>query len=72
MTTALQQAFAAAAMLPEREQELLAARLLAELEAENAFDGAIAASAESLRRLAAEALQEYQTGQTEPLVPERL
>jgi hypothetical protein len=40
MTTLLQHAFAEAAKLPQAEQDVLAARLLAELAAEDDFDRA--------------------------------
>jgi hypothetical protein len=40
MSDLLQQAFAAAAKLSAAEQDVLAARVLAELNAENAFDQA--------------------------------
>jgi hypothetical protein len=72
MTTLLQQAFAEAAKLPQEEQDVLAARLLAELQAEDAFDRAIAGSADKLARLAEEALAEHRAGRTEELDPERL
>ena len=72
MTTLLQQAFAEAAKLPQDEQELLAARLLAELAAEDEFDRAIASSSDKLAALAQEALAEYRSGQTEELDPEHL
>jgi hypothetical protein len=72
MTASLQQAFAEAAKLPEPEQELLAARLLAELAAEDEFDRATAGSSDKLAVLAREALAEHRAGQTEELDPERL
>ena len=72
MTTLLQQAFAEAAKLPQPEQDLLAARLLAELAAEDDFDRAIARSSDKLVGLAREALAEHRSGQTEELDPERL
>lgn len=72
MTAILQRAFAEAAKLPEREQDLLAARLLAEIAAENAFDEAISASGSRLVELAEEAIREHQAGETQPLDPERL
>jgi hypothetical protein len=72
MTTLLQQAFAEAAKLPSAEQDLLASRLLAELQAEDEFDRVIAASADKLARLAAEALAERRAGLTQELDPERL
>jgi hypothetical protein len=72
MTTLLQQAFAEAAKLPQAEQDLLAARLLAELAAEDDFDRAIACSSDKLVGLAREALAEHRSGQTKELDPERL
>lgn len=72
MTTLLQQAFEAAGKLPTEEQDLLASRLLAELAAEDDFDRAIAASGKKLASLAAAALDEHRSGQTQPLDPERL
>jgi hypothetical protein len=71
VTTLLQQAFAEAAKLPAAEQDLLASRLLAELEAEDDFDRAVARSSDMLARLATEALAEHRAGRTEPLDPER-
>jgi hypothetical protein len=72
MTTLLQQAFDEAAKLSPAEQDLLASRLLAELAAEDAFDRAIAHSADKLARLAAEALAEHRAGMTQELNPENL
>lgn len=72
MTTLLQQAFDEAAKLPVAEQEVLAARLLAEMAAEDEFDQAIASSADKLARLSAEALTEYRAGLTQELDPDRL
>ena len=72
MTTLLQQAFAEAGKLPQAEQELLAARLLAELADEDDFDRAIAGSSDKLAALAQEALAEYRSGQTQELDPEGL
>ena len=72
MTALLQQAFAKAAKLPESEQDVLAYRLLAELAAEDDFDGAIARSSGKLVGLAQEALAEHRAGLTEELDPERL
>jgi hypothetical protein len=67
MTTLLQQAFAEAAKLSPAEQDVLAARLLAELAAEHEFDCAIASSAGTLAALAREALAEHRVGQVEEL-----
>ncbi|MBX9624517.1 MAG: hypothetical protein K2X82_11975 [Gemmataceae bacterium] len=66
MTALLQQAFAAAAALPPSEQDELAARLLAELAAEDAFDLAIAGSASKLVGPANEALAGHRAGLTPP------
>ena len=72
MNASLQRAFDEAAKLPPEAQEVLAARLLAELEAEDDFDRAIAASADRLAIFAAEALEEFNSGKTEELHPDRL
>lgn len=72
MTTLLEQAFAEAAKRSHEEQDLLASRLLSELAAEDAFDRAIAASADKLAELARHAIDEHRGGNTEELDPERL
>ena len=54
------------------DQEVLALRLLAELNAENEFDRAIAESAPKLAGLAAEALLAFRAGRTEEVDPDRL
>lgn len=72
MTKLLEQAFAEAAKLPADEQDLLAARLLTELAAEDDFDRAIARSSDKLSDIAAEALAEYRAGMTQELDPDRL
>jgi len=71
MTTLLEQAFARAARLSEAEQDALASRLLAELEAEDAFDEVIMRSSYKLEGLANEALAEDRAGLTEELDPEK-
>ena len=72
MTELLQSAFAKASELPAAEQDVLAARLLAELAEEDEFDRAIAASSDKLARLAQAALDEYRAGQTQELDPDAL
>lgn len=72
MTPLLQQAFTAAAALPAAEQDVLAARVLAELVADDEFDRAIAGSDGKLAALAEEALAEYRAGKTAALDPDRL
>lgn len=72
MTALLQQAFAEAAKRSSEEQDVLAARLLAELAAENAFDRSIASSADKLANLVRQALAEHRAGETIDLDPEQL
>lgn len=72
MTTLLQQAFSEAAKLPDLEQNLIGSRLLAELSEETEFDRAIAATSDTLARLAQEALTEHRMGLTQELKPEQL
>lgn len=72
MTKLLNDAFARAAELTPAEQDVLAARVLAELAEEGEFDQAISGSSEKLARLAHDALTEYREGQTQELDPERL
>jgi hypothetical protein len=67
MTTMLEQAFRAAAQLPEDEQNLLASRLLAELAQEDEFDKKIARTTDKLSAMAREALAEYRAGLSQPL-----
>lgn len=68
MTTLLQQAFAEAARLPDAEQDLLAARLLAEVAAEDDFDRKITATASRVTKLSEAALAECETGKTMPII----
>jgi len=72
METPLERAFAEALKLPKDEQDVLAARLLAELAVEDDFDRAIAGSAHKLGRLAEQAIAEFRGGKTEELDPDRL
>lgn len=70
MTKLLELAFAEAGKLSSEEQDLLASRLLAELSDEDAFDRAIAGSADKLASLAKDALAEHRSGQTQELEPD--
>ena len=72
MTALLQQAFQEASQRSREEQDVLAARLLAELAAENAFDKKLAGSADKLAELARQAIDENRAGETKELDPERL
>lgn len=72
MTSLLERAFAEASKLPPEEQDLLAARWLAELQLEDEFDRALAEPSEKLDELAREALAEHRAGLTEALDPDTL
>lgn len=72
MTKRLEEAFAAAAKLPEQEQEALAEWLLAELSQEQQWMHTLASSQSALGQLSNEARAEYRAGRTQPLDPERL
>lgn len=72
MTKALQDVFKEAEKLPEAEQEQLAAAIRAELEAENVWEGRLAASTKAFEALAEEASAEHRAGRTLPLEPEKL
>ena len=72
MTTLLERAFEEAAKLSPDEQDVLAARLLAELASEDEFDRVLSGSGDRLAQLAAQALAEHRAGQTEELDPARL
>ena len=70
--TKLEQAFAEAAKLPQEEQEALAAWILEELASEKHWDEMLGRSADTLAKLADEALAEHRAGKTQPLDPDRL
>lgn len=72
MTALLEQAFAQAAKLSDEEQDLLASWLLTNLNAEDAFDDKIAATADKLAALSRKALEEHRAGLTQELIPEQL
>ena len=72
MTKALKDAFKEAEKLPEREQDLLAAAIRAEIEVERAWEAQLAASGGALGALADEALAEHRSGRTLPLDPDEL
>ncbi len=67
MTRALKKAFEAASRLPEGEQDALATVILAELESEQRWDELFQHSADTLAKLAKEALAEDRAGRTRPL-----
>ena len=72
MTQLLKKAFDQAAQLPPEEQDALANWVLEEIASERRWDEAFRASADRLKALAEEALQEAREGRTEELDPDRL
>ena len=72
VATLLERAFAKASKLTTAEQDVLAARLLAELADEDDFDRTIAATSDKLAILARRALAEHKAGLTEELNPDFL
>lgn len=72
MTKALKKAFEAAAKLPDREQEELAAAILEELAADERWEAAFADSQAVLKRFTDEAVREHRAGRTEALDPDAL
>ena len=72
MTTLLEHAFAKAATLTAAEQDVLGARLLAELADEDDFDRSVAATTDKLVSLARQALAEHAAGLTEEMDPDSL
>ena len=71
-TKALQDAFAAAARLPDDEQDSLAAAILEEVALDNRWDASLRGSGGALGRLADEALADHRGGHSDPLDPEKL
>ena len=67
MTKSLKKAFDAASKLPEAEQDALAAAILEELESEKRWDELFHRSADTLAKLAKDALAEDRAGRTRPL-----
>jgi hypothetical protein len=67
VTKLLEKAFARAASLPAGEQDAFAEFVLAELESEERWTRAFAASQEELASLAQEAAADYKAGRTRPL-----
>jgi len=69
LTRALEEAFREASKLTETEQNALAAAIRAELDAE--WDESLNDSQDTLAKLADEAFNEFQSGQTQPLQPKK-
>jgi hypothetical protein len=72
MTKLLEQAIAAAASLPDTDQDVLARLMLEEIDSERRWDDLFSQSQDVLERMASEALAEYAAGQTTALDPERI
>ena len=72
MTQLLEKAFEKASELPEEEQDDFAAFILEELESERQWEQAFSESQDELERLADEALEEYNAGDSEKLDPGQL
>ena len=72
MTKALKEAFEAASLLPEPEQDALAAAIVQELAADERWEAALAATPDALARLAAEALAEHRAGRSQALDPDAM
>ena len=66
MTKLLEQAFAAVSRLPDAEQDVVASRLLEDIDAEAKWDAIFEATADGLSTLAAQALSEFRAGKTSP------
>lgn len=67
LTQLLEKAFHEAAKLPAKEQDALAERILAEIEAEKRWDELMAGSQDLLEQWAKDALAEHRAGKTIPV-----
>jgi hypothetical protein len=72
MTELVEQAIARLKSLPAREQDLIAAMILEELEDEKLWDKSFSRSQDTLAQLASAAMAEHCAGQTLELDPETL
>ena len=72
MPDLVDRAFAEIAKLPKERQDAVAAWILEELATERRWDESFAQSADTLERLADEALAEHRRGNTRLLDPDKL
>lgn len=72
MTELLERAIARLQALPESEQNAIAAMILEETEDDRRWDESFSRSPNILAKLAASAMAEYHSGQTQELDPETL
>lgn len=70
MTEMLKKAFEEASELPDNVQDRIAEWLIHELRDEHRWDESFAGSADTLKRLANQALAEHRDGKTLPLDPD--
>jgi hypothetical protein len=68
----LEKAISEASKLPESEQEAIGAWLLAEMESERRWEELFGGSGSILERMADEAVDAHERGQTTPLDPDQL
>lgn len=67
MTELLEKAFSEASKLPSSMQNLIAKRLLKDIEAEDKWEETFADTQDELSQLADEALEDFEKGQTKPI-----
>ncbi|PSO50611.1 MAG: hypothetical protein BRC33_02645 [Cyanobacteria bacterium SW_9_44_58] len=72
MTELFEKAIERIKRLEASEQDAIAVKILEELEDEDKWNTAFAQSQDSLAKLAAEAMEEYNAGQTEALDSDKL
>jgi len=72
MTELLERAIARLQALPESEQDAIASMILDEIEDERRWDESFSRSPNILAKLAASAMAEYRSGQTQELDPDAL
>ncbi|MBD2485284.1 hypothetical protein [Planktothrix sp. FACHB-1365] len=72
MTELLERAIAQLKVLSPSEQDAIATLILQEVEAQMRWDSAFAQSPDAMAKLAANAMAEYHSGQTQELDPETL
>jgi len=67
MTELLEKAFSEASKLPSAMQNIIAQRLLEDMEAEEKWDETFAETQDELSQLADEALEDFKKGKTKPI-----
>ena len=71
MTALLERAIGEAAKLPEQQQQAIATLILDEIASETRWNEQFAGSQDLLARLGADALREFERGETKPLRDDR-